>query len=62
MKGTSGCDGFEIISVAAEELEEALRTHPSIEQIREKLVNVLKLCLAARPATLAEGKTGNKPK
>ncbi|MFO0837415.1 MAG: response regulator [Phycisphaerae bacterium] len=51
LKGRAGTHGFDIITSAAAEIERALTDSPDPADIRTKLTKLVRLCLAARPAT-----------
>ncbi len=51
LKGSAGTHGFDMISTAAAEIETALNGQPDLSDVRDKLTRLVRLCLAARPAT-----------
>lgn len=52
LKGEAGGYGFEPITVCATALERGLRTGAAPEEVRRLLSQLVRVCLAARPATL----------
>lgn len=52
LKGEAGAYGFEVITDAAGELENEIRAGKDFSDLRDKLNNVVRLALAARPVSL----------
>ena len=56
LKGEAGGYGFEPITHAAAEVEESIRGGAAPPDIRPKLSELVRRCLAARPTSCANGK------
>jgi CheY-like chemotaxis protein len=58
LKGEAGGYGFDPITVAAVVLERALREEAGLAEVRQRLSGLVRLCLAARPATVSAAPPG----